>query len=113
MDLIGNLDFVVFLLIGSPVYLTYNYCVGLGLANGVMGILKDIIFKEENDGFTPSILLIEFKNVNSKLTTTLANIVPIEIVTIKYERNYKKTRTQFPIKNAFGLTIHKSQGMTG
>ena len=99
-------------MINSPIYLTANYCVSLGLANGSMGILKDVIFCKENGQYIPDRLMIQFEHIKSDTVHLKDNIVPIKRVTILYEKNYKKSRTQFPIRNAFALTIHKSQGMT-
>ena len=82
--------------IGCRVMLLKNINVKKGLANGSCGTVIEL---------TNDYIKISFDN---GITT---NIEPTEFEYIK-EGLTKIRRTQYPLRLAYGITIHKSQGMT-
>ena len=74
----------------------------LGLANGALGTLLEVKMNEEG----ASELLIKFDHLEEPQvigkTTVCYDVSPTHFV----------TRTQFPVIVAFGITIHKAQGVT-
>ena len=81
---------------GCRVMLLKNIDVKKGLANGSCGTVKQL---------TGGSIDIQFDN------GVRANLLPVEFEYIKEGRT-KIKRTQYPLRLAYGITIHKSQGMT-
>lgn len=81
---------------GCRVMLLKNIDVKKGLANGSCGTVKQL---------TSGSIDILFDN------GVRANLLPAEFEYIKEGRT-KIKRTQYPLRLAYGITIHKSQGMT-
>lgn len=81
---------------GCRVMLLKNIDVKKGLANGSCGTIKQL---------TSGSIDILFDN------GVRANLLPAEFEYIKEGRT-KIKRTQYPLRLAYGITIHKSQGMT-
>ena len=95
------------------VMLRVNLWTEIGLVNGTMGIVRRIVFKENEypPDYEPEIILVEFLNYNGPKTKE--GCVPIKRITKSCE--YNKTffqRTAFPITGSAAQTIHKSQGLT-
>jgi hypothetical protein len=93
-DQFGNLEYNLFLLLNSPYYLTSNLNVRLGLANGTLGVLKDIIFKKVNDTFLPEVIIMEFQGLKNE-TATNPSLIAIQKITILNEYNMKETGHNF------------------
>lgn len=81
---------------GCRVMLLKNLDIKKGLANGSCGTVKQL---------TSSSIDILFDN------GVRSNLIPMEFEYIK-EGKTKIKRTQYPLRLAYGITIHKSQGMT-
>lgn len=112
--------------IGIRYKITTNLDIEDGLVNGTCGMLKYIQFDEKNPS-EPITLFMEFNSnrVGGKGRREFKhnlgdavneNWVPIKLITreISMSRGakFQVYRTQFPVKPAEALTIHKSQGST-
>jgi ATP-dependent DNA helicase PIF1 len=100
--------------LGARVMLTDNIWVENGLVNGSMGTVKDIVWNEGQDPIKdmPTAIMVEVDDYNGpKFPGT--NYIPIFPVTRRFE--YKKrdcSRTNFPLRLAYAITVHKAQGLT-
>ena len=81
---------------GCRVMLLKNLDIKKGLANGSCGTVKQL---------TSGSIDILFDN------GVRSNLIPMEFEYIREGRT-KIKRTQYPLRLAYGITIHKSQGMT-
>ena len=81
--------------------------------NGANGLLRGIVYElNENENETRSVVLfIEFDNYNGPRffdnSSLKRNLVPINPISI-YIKSLNASRTQFPIRLAYTLTIRKS-----
>ena len=79
--------------------------------NGANGIIKDILYKP-NDNL-PFVILTEFNEYTGprffQENDPKRNWIPINPLNI-FSKALNMSRTQFPIRLAYALTIHKGQG---
>ncbi|XP_066930917.1 ATP-dependent DNA helicase PIF1-like [Clytia hemisphaerica] len=105
----------VFLAKGAKVMLTRNLWSDVGLCNGSLGIVKDIIFQRNHlPPALPIAVIVKFdKYTGPSFFDDEDSCVPIvPIVETSSEDNIQKERMQIPLKLAWSITIHKSQGLT-
>jgi ATP-dependent exoDNAse (exonuclease V) alpha subunit len=94
--------------------LSDNIWVENGLVNGSMGTVRDIVWNEGQDPIKdmPTAIMVEVDDYDGpKFPGT--NYIPIFPVTRRFE--YKKrdcSRTNFPLRLAYAITVHKAQGLT-
>lgn len=109
-----NIEFHI--CIGAQVMLTWNLWIESGLANGSIGLVTDIIWDTGLDPFTamPSVLLVRFDEYyGPEFSNCGPKIVPIYPVTRSFDfKGVACSRTQFPLRLAYAITVHKSQGLT-
>ena len=117
----GGLQKTLLIAIGSKVMLTYNIDVGDGLVNGACGLVQGILHSASLEVHT---LMIKFDSNRVGISARNKSIhkrdypdaVPITQVHATFRIGRRKalevSRKQFPIKLAWGLTIHKVQGLT-
>ena len=113
-DDMGGLDPKLLISVGARVMLTRNLWTDAGLCNGATGLVKNVIYNDLDSSSFPIAILVKFDNyVGPSFLEDEANVVPIppcsscsESLGTDYER------TQFPLRLAWAMTIHKSQGLT-
>ena len=108
----GGLESTVHLAQGARVMLTANIWVEVGLVNGAMGTVQAICY--DNDQSPPNLPIAVTVRFDSYCGPTLSDgsvpIIPIRRTWLS--TNKPCSRLQLPLKLAWAITIHKSQGMT-
>jgi hypothetical protein len=113
-DEADGLDPELCICLGARVMLTDNLWVENGLVNGSMGTVRDIVWNEGQDPTKdmPVAIMVEVDDYNGPKFPGM-NYIPIFPVTRRFE--YKKrdcSRTNFPLRPAYAITVHKAQGLT-
>ena len=110
-----GLEPVLYLARGARVMLRVNLFTPKGLVNGSIGTVKDIIYDNgKGPDSLPKCVVVEFENyTGEELIPGHPKCVPIVPFAAKWKSNGKlRERVQFPLKLAWAITIHKSQGLT-
>ncbi|XP_057866341.2 uncharacterized protein LOC131073844 [Cryptomeria japonica] len=97
----------ILLCIGQEVMLSTNLWVETGLVNGALGQVREIVYNDgEHPPQLPLFVVVQFQNYTGPPwdhnNPTNIPIPPIS----------RGLRRQMPLKMAWALTIHKSQGLT-
>ena len=120
----GNLATSLKLKVGARVQLTQNLDISDGLCNGALGKVISMIERKGVTGRNKFCVLVEFDNprvgkerrLSSPFKEKFPNAVPIFLsetsYTPKNRKGFEITRLQLPLILAWGLTIHKAQGLT-
>lgn len=98
---------------GAQVILLRNIDISRGLVNGSVGKIKKIRYTDTEEGevdiqlnsMMKIVVEVEFNNGITESIETIKN----EVIVNKVGRGY---RYQLPLKLAYAISIHKSQGMT-
>lgn len=103
---------VLYLSLGSRIMLRQNINLSLGLLNGTLGTVIDIIYKKGcGPPQLPIFVIIKFDGFDG--FETLDGNVPISVFnTIWYKTRQKCTRSQLPLSLSWACTVHKSQSLT-
>ena len=102
---------------GARIMLTTNLWTAAGLVNGALGIIQDILYKEDQGpSFLPIVIFISFEKYTGPTIASTEGIeaVPIAPVQRSWEGKNGRlyTRMQVPIRLVWAITVHKSQGLT-
>ena len=94
------------LCVGARVMLKRNKDVEAGLVNGSVGIVEDFRCTTNDDSTTIDAILVKFTNIH--------DLVAMKRESCSFEvlKGIFYTRKQLPLMPAFGITIHKSQGLS-
>ena len=116
-DTANGLEAELLLARGTRVMLTVNLQTEAGLVNGSMGTVQDILFEEDQGPpYLPIAVLISFDNYKGHTICSLEGerVVPIAPVrrTWNDNSNLSCSRLQIPVRLAWAITVHKSQGLT-
>ena len=106
----------------SPVMLTANQCTHFGLVNGARGVVKEILYaRDDGTCHNPSVIMVDVPKYTGPscfppddiLRKTWVPIVPVKRSwTAGKKSTLQLSRTQFPLRLCWAITIHKSQGQT-
>ncbi|XP_028417864.1 ATP-dependent DNA helicase PIF1-like [Dendronephthya gigantea] len=114
-DDMSGLEPVVFLAKGARVILTMNLWSNVGLCNRATGIVVDIVYQNNHQPpDLPIAVIIEFENYRGPaFNVDKPSCIPIYPITVssQSETGFHE-RQQLPLRLAWALTIHKSQGLT-
>ena len=99
----------------ARVMLTRNICTQQGLTNGSFGTVKAIIYDSNSKPpDLPLAVVVQFPSFKGRsCLPDIPNCVAIKPETAEwYTMGKRSSRTQIPLRLAWAITVHKSQGMT-
>ena len=114
-DQAEGLHQTLFISVGARIIITRNLWTEVKICNGAMGTIRHIVFSSNNTSPLPDLIFVEFDRYEGPTPTYpgLDNVVPIAPVSSSWRsRNTNYTRRQLPVIPAYGVSIHKGQGMT-
>ena len=111
----SGLEPVIFLAKGAHIMLTMNLWTDVGLCNGATGVVLDFIYADnQQPPDLPIAVIVQFHDYTGP-SVSINNpgcvpICPIAITSNTLDGFHE--RQQLPLKLAWAITIHKSQGLT-
>ena len=107
----GGLDPVLKLATSARVMLTSNLWVKMGLVNGAMGTVEAICYLRDKPPALPVAVMVQFDHYAGP--TMYNGTVPITPIRRSWSSSGGQCSClQLPLKLAWAVTIHKSQGLT-
>ena len=114
-DKADNLSPNIYVCIRAQVMLTTNLWTKVGLVNGSIGSIYNIAWDPRQDpALMPSIILIKFDEyIGPEFLCCPQGIVPMFSITRQFDfKGIACSCTYFPLRLAYTITVHKSQGLT-
>ena len=114
-DEMAGLKPCVFPAKGAQVMLTMNLWTDVGLCNGATGTVIDFIYADNHQPpDLPQAVIVKFDNYKGpSISKSISSCVPICPITVTSQSlDGMHERQQLPLKLAWAITIHKSQGLT-
>ena len=114
-DELSGLQPSLFLAKNAKVMLTMNLWPSVGLCNGATGIVRHLIFQHDHQPpDLPIAVIVQFDNYRGpSISHGMPSCVPICPCTASTELyDGLHERQQLPLRLAWAITIHKSQGLT-
>ena len=114
-DDFSGLQPLLFLAKGAKIMLTMNLWPAVGLCNGATGTIVHFIYhNNQHPPDMPIAVVVKFDNYTGpSISQTLPSCVPIIPITASTQlSNGFHERQQLPLRLAWAITIHKSQGLT-
>ena len=114
-DQMSGLEPSIFLSKGAKIMLTMNLWTDVGLCNGATGTVVDFIYaNNQQPPDLPVSIIVKFDNYSGpSINDTMPGYVPICPITVTSDTlDGVHERQQLPLKLAWAITIHKSQGLT-
>lgn len=113
-DDMNGLSPILFLAKNAKVMLTMNLWSSVGLCNGATGKVVDFIYHYSvQPPNLPIAVIVQFDDYRGQSINGKPNCVPICPVTVTTQSNDTfHERQQLPLRLAWSVTIHKSQGLT-
>ena len=105
----------MFLAKGAKIMLTMNLWPAVGLCNGATGTIVHFIYhNEQHPPDMPIAVVVKFDNYTGpSISQTFPSCVPIIPIAASTQlSNGFHERQQLPLRLAWAITIHKSQGLT-
>lgn len=110
-----NLSAEIFVCISARIMLTTNLWTEIGLVNGSMGSIEDFSwdYGRPTDQL-PSVILIRFDSYTGpSFPDCPVGTIPVFPQTRQFDyKGIVCSRTQFPLRLGYAITVHKSQGLT-
>ena len=114
-DNAGGLQSEVFLSRGATVMLTSNLWQEVGLCNGTVGTVQELLFHSDKPPpCLPIAVLVHFPHYRGPAFIDDDPLsIPVPPQRFEWEDDNKKlSRLQLPLRLSYAMTIHKSQGQT-
>lgn len=114
-DEMVGLEPCIFLAKGAHVMFTMNLWKGVRLCNGATGTVIDFIYANNQEPpDLPEAIIVTFDNYRGpSISESISSCVPICPITVSSQTlDGLHERQQLPLKLAWAITIHKSQGLT-
>jgi ATP-dependent DNA helicase PIF1 len=114
-DTAGGLPAEILIARGSRVMLLANISTKLGLVNGSLGTVVDIIYgTNERPPGLPFAVMVRFDNYAGPYLLEEERAFPVVPILREWEPkpSTKCQRTQIPLACAYAVTVHKVQGLT-
>lgn len=112
-DEAGGLESTLVIAEGARIMLTANLWIAKGLCNGTVGTVVHVVYESGGPPALPSFIVCRFPSYSGPSLITGDHLFPVKPVKRMFYRSGSScSRTNIPLALAYGITIHKAQGLT-